>query len=478
MKKSTGRLRCVSTNVAVAALLAGCTTQPAAPLTNQTDREIALPDMAQQWRQPQASDVPSRLTLEWWRSFGSAELVGLMETAQRDSTDLALAIARVRQAQASATIEGAPLLPAVGASLAATQAARLGGGSDKGIIDVTGYRIGMVASYKLDFWGRNAAMRDSAGALLQAARFDLDTVRLTLTAAVASTWLQTIGLRERVEIARLSESNARRLLTVFEARARAGAANAVELAQQRGVLAEQRRVRAALDQQFTHSQTMLALLLGRNPSLLAPANAESTPMQAPGIDAGVPAELITRRPDLARAEAQLASANADIVAARAAMLPRLTLGTNLTVGGNRVGRIFDNPLYSLAAGLTAPIFDAGRLAAGHELALARREALLANYRGAILAAFGDVETALNAVEGLDAQRNAQQETLKQARRALNLAEVRYRAGAENSMTLLDAQRTLYAAQDGAAQLQTLRLQAAVSLYKALGGGWQLGPSES
>jgi len=187
----------------------------------------------------------------------------------------------------------------------------------------------------------------------------------------------------------------------------------------------------------------------------------------------LPADLLLRRPDIARAEAQLSSADANIIAARAAMLPRISLGGDITAGSNRVSSVFDNPVYSLAAGLAAPIFNAGRLAAGRDLAVAQREELLANYRRAIVAAFGDVEVALNAVAGIDAQRIAQEEELRQAQRALNLAESRYRAGAETSLTLLDAQRTLYAAQDAAAQLRTLRLQAAVSLYKALGGGWQL-----
>jgi outer membrane protein TolC len=168
----------------------------------------------------------------------------------------------------------------------------------------------------------------------------------------------------------------------------------------------------------------------------------------------------------------LTAADANIIAARAAMLPSISLSGDINAGSNRLSSVFDNPVYSLAAGLAAPIFNAGRLAAGRDLAVAQREELLANYRRAIVAAFGDVETAMNAVSGIDAQRVAQEEELRQAQRALTLAESRYRAGAETSLTLLDAQRTLYAAQDTAAQLRTLRLQASVSLYKALGGGWQ------
>lgn len=454
----------ILTGFSVALLLAGCATQG----TQQT----LVPEVAPQWRQVQQSDaLNSVVTRGWWRSFGSSELDSLLEIAQLQSYDLAAAVARVNQAQASATIAGAALLPELNGNFGATRNGRLGGDGN-GTPSGTVYQAGLTASYELDFWGRNRALRDSARADLRAAEFDRDTVHLTVTAGVATAWLQTTGLRERAAIADLSVASAQRLLDVIESRARAGAANPLELAQQRGVLAAQMRARAAIRQQAEDSQTTLAVLLGRNPSLLSLAVTDLKSLQVPTTGAGLPAELLTRRPDIARAEAQLARADANIIAARAAMLPRITLGGDVTAANNRVSSVFDNPAYSLAAGLAAPIFNAGRLAAGRDLALAQREELLANYRRAIVAAFGDVETALNAVAGIDAQRAAQAEELRQAQRAFNLAESRYRAGAETSLTLLDAQRTLYAAQDAAAQLRTLRLQASVSLYKALGGGWQ------
>jgi outer membrane protein TolC len=154
------------------------------------------------------------------------------------------------------------------------------------------------------------------------------------------------------------------------------------------------------------------------------------------------------------------------------MLPRVTLGAGVGMANGRLRALFDSPLYSLAAGLAAPIFDAGRLAAGRDLAVARREELLAGYRAAVVAAFGDAATALDAVSAIDRQRDAQAQALAQARRAFTLAQSRYRAGAETLLVLLDAQRTLHAAQDASVQLKALRLQASVALYRALGGGWQ------
>jgi Fe2+ or Zn2+ uptake regulation protein len=190
------------------------------------------------------------------------------------------------------------------------------------------------------------------------------------------------------------------------------------------------------------------------------------------LGAGIPSVWLTRRPDIARAEALLVAADADLLAARAALLPSLTLGTEISATAGSLRRVFDHPAYSLVSGLTAPIFDAGRLAAARDLSAAEREERLANYRRTILDAFSDVELALNEAWSLETQARLQTEELAQAQRALKLAEARYRAGAETLLTLLDAQRVFYAARDEALQLQLARLHAAVFLYKVGGGGWR------
>jgi len=448
----------------VAMALAGCAAPRPAPVATTT----ALPA---QWQAGAQEGAQEGVTADWWRSFGSAELDALVRQAQAQSLDVAAAVARVQQAGASARIAGAALLPEVGASLNASRQQRLGGNASvNGSVNGSLFGAGLSASYEIDFWGRHRAERDSALAALQASVFDRDTLQLTVTAGVATAWLQAVALGERIAIGQNNLQSAQRLLALIESRARAGAATPLELAQQRGLVAGQRRGVEALRQQAGDARSALALLLGQRggPDIATQTLAALRP---PSIAAGLPAELLTRRPDIARAEAQLAAADANLLAARAALLPRVTLTGGLATGGDPLRRVFDNPLYSLAAGLAAPVFDAGRLAAGRDLAQARREELLAGYRAAIACAFTDTEVALNAVAGVAAQSAAQAEELAQAQRALTLAEHRYRAGADSLLTLLDAQRTLYAAQDGAVQLQALGLQAAVALYKALGGGW-------
>lgn len=400
-------------------------------------------------------------------SFGSAELQGWIDAALAQSFDVAAAVARLRQAEAAARIAGAALLPTLDASLAASRQARLGGGAS---VDGNLWSAGLGASYELDFWGRNRAGRDAAWADLRASAFDRDTVRLTLVAAVAGTWLQSVALRDRLAIAERNEESAARLLALVDSRTRAGAATALQLAQQRGLLATQRRLVGSLRQQALQADAALAVLAGRT-ARVAVGTGSLAGLRQPELPDGPVEGLLARRPDIARAEAALAAADARVSAARAAMLPRLTLSASFGGIADRPGRVLDNPLYSLAAGLAAPIFDGGRLAAGRDLALGQRAELLANYRQAIVAAYGDVDTAMAALLGTRAQAEAQAEALRQAGRALALAESRYRAGSETLLTLLDTQRTLFTAQDDAVQLHGQQLQAWVSLFRALGGLW-------
>jgi outer membrane protein TolC len=193
----------------------------------------------------------------------------------------------------------------------------------------------------------------------------------------------------------------------------------------------------------------------------------------PAIDAGVPSQLLSRRPDIARAEAQLAAAQADVTVARAAMLPTVTLTAEIGSGADRADDILRSPFYNLTAGLLAPVFNNGRLGAQRDKATARQQELLETYRGAIINGFADVEKALNSIRGLDEQRGWQSEELSQAQTAFNIAQSRYQAGAEDLLTVLETQRTLYAAQDLNVQLRLSRMQASIALYKALGGGWQV-----
>lgn len=444
-------------------MLAACS---APAVRQEIPQEVAVVKLPARWQL--ASDVSAnKASVHWWQGFGSPELTGLIDMARQQSWDVAAAVARVNQAAAGARQASAGLLPELTGGLNAAAYRRLDGAQH-----TASDRMGALlsASYEVDFWGRNRALRDAAQSGLQASVFDRDTVQLTVTAGVADAWLQVVALRERIGIAQANLATAQRLLQLVESRVRWGAATPLELAQQRGLVAVQQRALASMQQQEADAQTALALWLGQAENL--PLSQTSlTALQVPAIDQGQPLEMVTRRPDIARAEARLAAADANLQVARAAMLPRLTLQLDLGSESDRLRKVFDNPLYSLSASLVAPIFDAGRLAAGRDLTAARREELLIAYRQSIVQAFAEVQTALNGLAWTQTRVQAQAEELEQARKALTLAEARYRAGAESLLTLLDVQRSLYQAQDMAVQLHQERLQKSVALYKALGGGW-------
>ena len=343
---------------------------------------------------------------------------------------------------------------------------------DVGEPSTRSYTMGLSASYEVDIWGEKRASRLSAMASRDAAVFAHDAVLLTLMASTAQSYLRTVAWRERVAIARYNLTAAERVLGLVESRYRVGSASAQETAQQRTLVASLRQVLALRQQQEHQSLTTLAVLLGRPPQKLTVRAVSLSSMKAPTVESGLPTDLLTRRPDVAAAERRLAAADADVTVARAAMLPTVRLTASYGVGADRVRDVLDNPIYNLAAGLVAPIFNNGRLAAGRDLSLARREELLADYRAAIISSLGDVENALNALQGSAKQQEAHQEVLVHGREAVRLAESRYRSGSDTMQALLDTQRTLFQAQDLAVQLRLDNLLATIDLYKALGGGWR------
>ena len=430
------------------------------------------------WQSPHAQ--ASQLSRQhWWSHFGSPPLDRLIAQARVGSYDLAAAVARVQQARATAVIAGAPLLPEVkfGGNANREKLLRGKGYSQLDATDdnkaVDYFNANLTASYEVDFWGGKAAARDSALHTLKASEFDQATVELTLLSGVATSYVQTLAFDEQLRIARLNLANAQRVLHVVQTRYDAGSATALELAQQKSLVAAQQRQLPLVAQQTQEARITLAVLLGEPVQNLTLGDTTFAQLNWPGIGSGLPSALLSQRPDIANAEAKLAAASADITVARAAMLPNLTLSATLGSGADRLSDVLRSPFYNLTAGLAAPIFNNGRLSAERDKATARQQELLQTYRGSIISAFADVEKALNSASGLDQQRQWQDEELKQAQHAFDIAQSRYQAGAEVLLTVLETQRTLYQAQDQHVQLRMARLQASIALYKALGGGWRV-----
>jgi multidrug efflux system outer membrane protein len=450
-------------SVVALAVLAGCATT-SAPL----QPDVVVPAAWREAPKPEPVTIP----LDWWRGFDSVELADLIAASLAGSPDLAAASERVKEAEAQVRVAGASLFPSLDLNVTAVRRNTNPNNGPAVNVDTTNGVLS--ASYEIDLWGQLANGKRSAESSLLASRYDLETARLTLISGVATAYFDLLSLRDRLALARENVATAERVLAVVESRVRNGAATPLDLARQRATTASQRATIPALELQERQTLSALAILIGSTPSGFDVTGHSVIALAIPEIAPGLPAELLVRRPDIAAAEAQLLAANADLAVARAALLPQITLSGSVGLASGALFA-FGNPaaIATAAAALAQPIFDGGQRRAQVDGAAARERELVETYRGAILTAFGDVENALAATS-----RNAQQEALqsevrKESAEALRLAEVRYRAGADDLLVVLDAQRTLFQAQDQLAQARLARLQAAVSTYRALGGGWTL-----
>lgn len=450
--------------------LAGCSLIP-----QDGTPEQALP------AQYSDGDLTARSALtDWWRHFANDELVTAVERAQNANPDLAAAVARIEQARASLRAASAPLLPTADASLGSTRTWVSGdsfgggfgggfrGGFGGGGFGGTQHQAGVNVSYEADLFGRIRAGIAAADARHVASRYERDAVELATLAATADGFVTATGLRERLAIARANLLSNRQVLTIVEARLREGKTSRLEVAQQRTTVANVEASVAALEQQLREAGNALAVLQGDVPDARVAGATSLAALSLPDIAPGQPAELLTHRPDIARAEAELVAANADIGIARAAMLPRFTLSGSGNFGLEPVSTIG-----SLAAALAAPIFQGGRLAAEVERTRARRAELVASYRNAVLTATREVEDALNAIAASAKRRAALDLAAEEARAATRLARELYLAGRSDFLTLLNAQTTQFAAEDTAVDARRTEFSAAIALYRALGGGWSV-----
>ena len=410
---------------------------------------------------------------DWWRGFNADELSSLIASALRASPDMAIAAERILQAEAQVRIAGASLFPALssGASISRRDSHPEGGPSTSS----ESTSVTVSASYELDLWGRNASDARVARFALSANRFDRETVRLTLVTGVANAYFQVLSLRGRLAVARENLTIAERVLGVVDTRARNGAVSPLDVARQQTAVLSQRATIPALELQERQTLFALAVLLGRPPQDFDLSGSTVSGLTVPSAAPGLPADLLMRRPDLAAAEAQLAAANANVAAARAALFPSIQLTGSTGLASDMLLNVLHSPTVSTAVGasLLQPIFDAGRLRGQVDIAKSRERELVENYRKSILTALADVETALASVSRIEEQERLQEQVLEQARRVMRIAEIRYREGVDDLLSVLDAQRTLFQAEDQLAQTRFSRLQASVGFFKALGGGWQM-----
>jgi multidrug efflux system outer membrane protein len=417
---------------------------------------------------------------EWWRLVGDEILNDLQGRATGANQELKAATARVEQARATARVARSELIPTLNADssytrqrFSANQTPSFGG------ITANTYRGALDLSYEIDLWGRVRRGFESARADAHASLAAFHNVLLVLHADVAQNYFALRALDAEISIVtstvRLREEQVRLVRSRFDG----GVGNELDVARAETELASTEAEAASLAKRRAELENALAILVGENPSTFKFAAASGDAGKKwnpapPEIPAGLPGDLLERRPDVSEAERQLAAANARIGVAKAAFFPVLSLtGSGGYVSGD-VETLFNwnSRAWSIGPSLSLPIFAGGRNLANFRRSKSAFEESIAHYRQSILVAFGDVENSLAGIHFLADQAAAQSRAVRNSRRAAELAGERYRAGIVSYLEVVDADRVALLAERVSAQLAGQRLVASVQLIKALGGGWQ------
>jgi multidrug efflux system outer membrane protein len=436
---------------------------------------------------PPSVEVPAA-TIEhldlshWWTSFDDPALSALVDEALANNLDLQAAIARIDAARAQVTLASASLYPTLGLGINASRSKA----TEVGVIPIppgvgataNDFRVGLNASYEIDLWGKYRTATRAAQSDLLATQYARETVRSTIAAAVAQTYFDLIAADAQLQLLKDTLALREQTVSLQTDRAQAGVIGQYDLAQAK---AERDAVRADIataQRAVSQYESALAVLVGRSPRDVFAPHVVREPSLAkllavPTVPAGLPSDLLERRPDLRQLEKQIAAASFRIDRARADFLPSLDLTGSLGTESAALRHLVSGPalIWSLGAGLAQPLFNFNAIEANVEAQTAQREQFVVSYRQTVQNAFKDVHDALAANESTRAALAAQSTRREELQQAYELSDLRYKAGYSPYLEVLDAQRQLL-------QAQTLSILAArdvrlalVDLAKALGGGW-------
>lgn len=457
-----------ATLLLLATALIGCSLAP-----HEAPPAIALPAG---WNDPAIGQDAAPPMADWWRRFGDPALDALVAQALEYNLDLALAAARIEEARAQLGASRAEQWPTLDAQAdASRQRSASGSLGNAGVREL--YSVAGVLGYELDLFGRLRSATDAARARLLESTYTADALRLTVVTDVVSAYLDLRTTERQLAITDASVQSRQEALRLQRARLRLGADTELTLRQAEAALAGARAQAAGLRENLGRTQTALGVLSGASPQALfeqPPPPGQFATLDLPGEFPGVlPAQLLERRPDIRAAQAALRAADADIGAARALWFPRINLTALIGSDALRVGDLFSGPAasWSLGSSLVAPLLDFGRVEAQVAGAQARRAQSQALYRQTVQTAFREVRDALTTLREAQLRERAQAEAVTALTRARELAGLQYLGGRGLYLDVLDADRSLLAAQlDLTAAARDARV-AAATLHKALGGDW-------
>jgi len=416
--------------------------------------------------------------VDWWRGFGSGELTSLMDAAQLNNLDIAVAVAQIVQADAQAGVAGAPLLPSLTGNASAERehfgsAASTSGGLGSGGSTFSLFSASLTASYMLDVWGKNRAALYAAEESATASRYNREVVTLTAIVTVANTYFQVLAAQDQLRVTRQNLAAAERILSLIRSQFAGGTASQLDVSQQEALVGTQRAAIPPLEVTLGQNIAALALLVGRAAPNFSVRGGSTARIRIPRVTPGLPSELLYQRPDVRQAEAQLAASNFSVEVARAAFFPQIQLTGTTGFQSTALASLFTPGawFYTLTASLTQPIFDGFLLESQLKQAKGVQLQNLQAYRKAVLSAFSDVEKALIALQKFTLQERLQQQVVASSRTAFEVAEKQLRGGTINLIVVLQAEQTLFTAETTLIQVRLSKLLAASSLFQALGGGW-------
>jgi multidrug efflux system outer membrane protein len=441
--------------------------RPAAPVANAWPVSASVADAS-----PAASAVPA-----WQSYFTDPTLRQLVDTALKNNRDLRVATLAIEQARAQLGIRRADQFPTLNAAVTGSRTPTSAGGI------TNAYTAGLtVTAYELDFFGRVASLKEQALAQYLASSEAAQTTQISLIATVAQSWLSLLADEELLTISRQTANSREESLKLTELKLKHGAASEFDLRSAETLLESARVTLAQQMRQRALDENALALLMGQalsetNQTQLTQANLAQAKFAE--LPAGLPSDLLARRPDIRQAEHNLIASNANIGAARAAFFPRISLTTGAGSASNALSGLFKDGSWgwTLAPQLVLPIFDAGRNQANLDASKVGRDIAVAQYEKSIQNAFREVADALASRSTLAQQLQAQQSLLQAEEARSHLTQLRLDNGVANQLEWLDAQRSLFAAQQAMVQTRLASLQNQMALFKVLGGGTQL-PSDT
>jgi multidrug efflux system outer membrane protein len=454
--------------LAAALFLAGCATAPAempAPIAAPAQFKEAGPA----WTVATPAEAQDRGA--WWKVFADPVLDGLVDRAAAGNTSIQEAAARLAQARALVRSTNADRAPQLGVGASAARGA--GANTANGSTPATLVTAGANLSYELDLFGRLARTSDAAALDASAREALLQSTRLLVQAEVAQTYLALRAIDTERALVRETVSAYEGTLRLTQRRHQAGDIAELDVARVESELASTESEALALDRRRAELEHALALLVGDAASDFTLRAGEWT-TALPRIPAGIPATVLTRRPDVSAAQSSLLAAQARLGVARVAWFPNLSLTAAGGYASPELGDLFkwSARAWGVGALLSLPIFDGGRREAGVQGAQAQLDAAAAGYRGQVLVAFKEVEDQLSALRLLQEQAQAQARAVTSAKRATVLSESRYRNGLDSQLELLDARRSELRNRRQELEVRAGQYQATVSLIRALGGGWE------